>query len=169
MGRRCRRTSDPARVLSLQARDVSPRIRFTSRSTRDRVEPMRRTLALLGVGLTAFAAAFAATRHWNAPPPRRPAWSGFPAASSRWAPTRIGLARREAGPPGSRGRVLDGPDRSDQRPVPRVRRGDRLCDDGREAAGAGGDHEPVAARHAAAAAGEAGPRLAGLHPARGPG
>ena len=33
---------------------------------------MKRMMALVGVGLTAFAAAFAATRHWNAPPPAPP-------------------------------------------------------------------------------------------------
>ncbi len=79
------------------------------------------------------------------------------------------MARGTAGAPGPRGRVLDGPDRGDQRAVPRLRRGDRLRHHGREAAGARGDHEPGPARHAPAASGDARPRLAGLHPARGPG
>ena len=61
------------------------------------------------------------------------------------------MARGEAGAPGPRGRVLDRPDRGDQRAVPRLRRGDRLRHHGREAAGARGDHEPGPAGHAPAA------------------
>ena len=68
--------------------------------------------------------------------PLRPAGCGRHAGDARFA----------TGPPCLGGRLLDGSDRSDQRPVRGVRRGDRLCD-GRRAHAARRGSSWSAARH----------------------
>ena len=96
---------------------------------------MRRTLALIGAGLIGFAAAYAATSHWSVPRPGPPGMVWIPGgeftmgsdAESAWPEERPAHRVRVGGFWLDRTEVTNAQFRD-------VRRGDRLCHHGGEAA-----------------------------------
>ena len=91
-------------------------------------------LVLLGLAVGSFCATYglvALTREKSSETPPGMVW--IPGGEFTMGTDDPGRGRpRAAGPPRPRGRLLDGRDRRDQRPVPQVRRGHRLRHHGRE-------------------------------------
>ena len=149
---------------------------------------MRRTAFLTALAVVAFMATFLATRMARpggrldsatraraverpVPPTAATDPPGDKPPGMAWVPggeftdglrRPAGRPRRAPGPPGARRRLLDGRDRGHQRPVPQVRRGDRLRDHGRAAGRLGAAQERAAAGHAEAPGRPSRPRLARL-------